>query len=90
MAFPSLRNKERKRAGLTITKQFISSVFKVELGSHLQCVQGLSTPTGLSLHIHYVWLQLHHLLLQFTDLGLDTHMGFIVFNAHVTTSYTHT
>lgn len=53
--------------------------FTVKFGSNLQRVQGLSTPPRLSLHIHYVWLQLHHLLLQFTHLGLDTHTWVLVF-----------
>lgn len=47
----------------------------VKLDRGLQCIQGLSAPPGLPLHIHNVWLQLHHLLLQLTHPRLDTHMG---------------
>lgn len=62
--------------------------FEVKFGSDLQCVEGLSTPPRLSLHIHDVWLQLHHLLLQFAHLGLDTHTRVLVFLKHMWTFLT--
>ncbi len=63
-------------------------IFTVKFGSDIQSIQVLSTPPRLSLHIHYVWLQLHHLLLQFIHLGLDTHTGvFSLFKVHVNASY---
>ena len=61
---------------------FVFVVFTVKFGSDLQSVQGLSTPPRLPLHIHDVWLQLHHLLLQFTHLRLDTHAQVLVFLKH--------
>lgn len=64
-------------------------VFMAQLGSDLQCVQGLSTPPRLPLYIHYVWLQLHYLLLQFAHLSLGTHMWVLVFLKHQWHTQTH-
>lgn len=72
----------------------VSTVFTVEFGSDLQCVQGFSTPPWLPLHINYIWLQLHHLFLQFTHLCLDNHKWVLVFLKHIlillSPSHTHT
>lgn len=43
-------------------KEVVFEVVRVTFGRDLQCVQVLSTPPWLSLHIHYIWLQLHDLL----------------------------
>lgn len=72
MAFPSLMTRKESKVRVHTCVLFGATV-KLDRG--LQCIQGLSAPPGLPLHIHNVWLQLHHLLLQLTHPHLDTDMG---------------
>lgn len=74
---------EESRAQNQKAVDVVSTIFTVEFGSDLQCVQGFSTPPWLPLHIDYIWLQLHHLLLQFTHLGLDNQKRVLVFLKHM-------
>lgn len=68
---------------------YVFFFFTIKLGSNLQCIQGLSTPPWLPLHIHYVWLQLHHFLFQLTHLNLETATRFSLIETHINTLYAH-